>query len=293
MNLSLLFVELTHKIICLLSDQFILFSGSKNGTINRAFFDVASEQFTQSNLYLQHNDSVSSVFVTQDREKLCSGTWDGSLYLWDLPAIVKEEGSVKKAKHSVNDSSHNSSAAGNVEPLSVLQGAHKTNVSGFCWGNGGSLVTGSWDHSLKIWDTSEDMRCVRTMHCNKVINSLASSSFGNTIVTAHPDKAIRLWDMRAKNAQSESTYESRTSHSAWVCDVAWSRETDYSFASIDYGGKICVWDSRAIKPLHEINAHQGKGLCVEWNTSGDAKNPMEVCALVSGGADKKVKMFSQ
>eukprot|EP01138_Halocafeteria_seosinensis_P016277 gb/GECG01016607.1/.p1 GENE.gb/GECG01016607.1/~~gb/GECG01016607.1/.p1 ORF type:complete len:438 (+),score=42.87 gb/GECG01016607.1/:1-1314(+) len=272
--------------------SFIVFTGSKNGRVNRSIFDIEKETLTNSELNLEHDSSVSSVLVTQDRERLCSGTWDGAIYLWNLAEVIDWDASSRKSRRLGQDSA-NRSHNPDIEPTNVISDAHKNSVSGFCWGEGGALVSASWDHSLKVWETTDNPRCIRTLHCNKVITSVASSNFGTTLVTGHPDKAIRLWDLRSGSEQSDSTYETRSSHTSWVSSVAWSRDTDYTFASLDYNGRICVWDTRAVKPIYEIDAHEGKGLCIDWNVATDAKDAQGVCKLVSGGSDKKLKMYNQ
>lgn len=255
-------------------------------------FSVENETLANSGLNLEHDSSVSSVFVTQDREQLCSGTWEGAIYVWNLAEVIDWDSSNRKSRR-VGENSKDKSQATDIEPTNIISDAHKNSVSGFCWGEGGTLVSASWDHSLKVWNMTDEPQCVRTMHCNKVITSVASSNYGNTVVTGHPDRAIRLWDLRSTSEQSDSTYETRSAHANWVSSVAWCRDTDYTFASLDYNGRICVWDTRAVKPVYELEAHEGKGLCIEWNIVGDAKDSTRVCKLVSGASDKKLKMYNQ
>lgn len=65
--------------------------------------------------------------------------------------------------------------------------------------------------------------------------------------------------------------------------VRWHPTSQFIFASVDYDGRVKVWDSRASVPLGSTSVHDGKALCLDWFQSGGLEG------VVSGGSDCTVK----
>ena len=95
-----------------------------------------------------------------------------------------------------------------------------------------------------------------------MVSSLAVAPSGNLVVTAHPDKQLRVWDTRKEGAALVTS--KLVSHKKWVSAVAWNAESDHMLVSSDLGGVVKVWDIRATIPLHSLPVHEGKALCVDW-----------------------------
>lgn len=76
----------------------------------------------------------------------------------------------------------------------TLQG-HRECISGVQWMDNDTLLTSSWDHTMKVWDLS--MEGVKTeIATNKSIFDASYSNLNHLIVTASADKNIRLYDPR-------------------------------------------------------------------------------------------------
>ena len=58
--------------------------------------------------------------------------------------------------------------------------------------------------------------------------------------------------------------------------------SDKIFASIDYNGVVNVWDIRTSVAVGSIEAHDGKGLALEWHVQPEDENSVTV---ISGGSD--------
>lgn len=88
----------------------------------------------------------------------------------------------------------------------TLQG-HRECISAVQWMNDHTLLTGSWDHTMKVWDLN--MEGVKTeISTNKSIFDVSFSNINNLILTASADKNIRLYDPRTKrNRNSQNLFE--------------------------------------------------------------------------------------
>lgn len=76
----------------------------------------------------------------------------------------------------------------------TLQG-HRESISAVQWMDASTLLTGSWDHTLKVWDLS--LEGIKTeISTNKSIFDASYSNLNRLIVTASADKNLRLYDAR-------------------------------------------------------------------------------------------------
>lgn len=72
---------------------------------------------------------------------------------------------------------------------------HKEAVSGVVWSDKSELITCSWDHTLKIWD-SELGGIKHEIPGNKSFFDLDYSPLSRVVITASADRHIRLYDPR-------------------------------------------------------------------------------------------------
>ena len=78
----------------------------------------------------------------------------------------------------------------------TLQG-HRENVSAVHWMDSDTLLTGSWDHTMKIWDLN--MEGVKSeITGTKAFFDISYSKLNGLIIAAVADKNLRLYDPRTK-----------------------------------------------------------------------------------------------
>lgn len=80
---------------------------------------------------------------------------------------------------------------------------HKEAISGVVWSNKTEIITSSWDHTLKVWDT-ELGGIKHEFAGNKSFFDLDYSPLSKVLITASADKHIRLYDPRSTGIQEFS-----------------------------------------------------------------------------------------
>jgi len=162
-------------------------------------------------------------------------------------------------------------------PKLKLEG-HTQTISKLHWQDQYTLLSSSWDHSLRIWDVSSAI-ATSTLIGPQAITDMSTSP--SLIATAHPDRAIRLWDPRSSSAY---IVKKMVSHKLWVSSVCWHPTVDYLMLSTSYDNDIKLWDIRSHIALHTLSGHTDKILCSAWNGNN---------YVLSGGADSKIIIHQQ
>lgn len=241
-----------------------------------------------------HINSVESVEYWEAHGLVLSGDWAGNMCGWNLgkatsSSIDDDSGSSAAPKKKIKTSSASSSASlHDIKAVFSIR-AHSQSLSSITMGVGSSVVTSSWDHSIKLWDM-DTQDCVSTFVSNKVVTSLSLHAGNHAAVTAHPDGKVRLWDFRSGSASNEGSCRNvyTCNDSQWISQVCWHPTIDTVFASSDYGGVVRTWDTRAGSPLGSVEAHDGKALCVSWlsgDFSSDEGAGSVSAKVLSGGSD--------
>ena len=262
--------------------------------------------------YVGHTAAVAALAVAPGAaDRFASAGWDGPVRLWrcdasvatDAVAAAADAPPSKKVRRGggAGDGADAAAAAATsteeeARPVLELDG-HTQAVAALAWGSGDSLVSGSWDHTLRRWD-AEAGRAASTLHTGAAVFCVAVppgpagaalAAFGGA------GGLVRLWDERAS-----ATAPSRTlaSHAGWVAGAAWHPTSPHLFATAGHDGAVKLWDVRAggggdgeaddsaaalpAPALHTLAGHGGKVCAVAWAGPG---------RLVSGGEDGRVRAW--
>jgi len=74
-----------------------------------------------------------------------------------------------------------------------------------------------------------------------------------------------------------------SSHTDWISSIAWHPTAEHYVVSASYDTSLKLWDLRASIPLHTLEEHSEKVLCVAWSGPN---------GIVSGGADCELRTYT-
>jgi len=143
--------------------------------------------------------------------------------------------------------------------------------------DGKTLVSGSNDKTIKVWDlaTGGEPRTL-TGH-QYVVYSVALSSNGKILVSGSGDATIKVWDLA-----TGKELRTLTGHQDWVRSVALSSDGK-TLVSGGNDNTIKVWDLATGKELRTLTGHQDGVRSVALSSDGKT--------LVSGSYDKTIKVW--
>jgi WD40 repeat protein len=143
--------------------------------------------------------------------------------------------------------------------------------------DGQTLVSGSWDNTIKVWGLS-DGKLLRTLsgHQNGVM-SVAISSDGQTLASGSEDNTIKVWGLR-----DGKLLRTLSGHQYYVKSVAISPDGQTLVSGSD-DNTIKVWGLRDGKLLRTFGGHQYGVKSVAISPDGQT--------LVSGSGDNTIKVW--
>ncbi len=191
-------------------DKVVVASGSMDQTLLTHVFDKGGKLSLHAVYSGGHSSSINSVALLKHNDKItmASGDWDGGLCIWNVPTSEKDGGeSGEPQGKRRKGSSKNEVNVHETSPVSYFK-AQTNNISGICWGFDSSttLLTSSWDHSIKSWDVETENN-ILTLNGAKVVTCLGRCHNSDVIATGHPDCTVRLWDMRSSSKSEGKVFD--------------------------------------------------------------------------------------
>ncbi|KAJ2610292.1 hypothetical protein H4S08_003667 [Coemansia sp. RSA 1365] len=221
----------------------------------------------------EHTSSVCSLSIdTLNYRYLLSAGADTSVQLFDLDLYAQNSNGVRK----IESAQHISRGSG-----------HKRMISSIEWYpvDNGMFSTASYDHTLRVWDTSEMTEaCQFDFEC-RVHNHKMSPTGAHALVAAASESAyVRLCDLRT-GAFAQSLMVSQAGTNA----VAWSPTHPSVLVSGGNDGIPKLWDIRQTRShlldfgADTLHAHEGGLNGLLFTEDGQR--------LISTGADPHVYVW--
>ncbi|EPS57478.1 hypothetical protein M569_17339, partial [Genlisea aurea] len=167
------------------------------------------------------------------------------------------------------------------EALTTLT-SHTQCVSAVSWPVKRTIYSGSWDHSIRIWDvdTGKESSCI---YSGKALNCVDVGGEGGALVAAGgSDNVLQIWDPR-KPGTWHPIFQF-PSHNSWVSSCKWHSKSWFHLVTASYDGKVRLFDLRTAWPVSVLESHKDKVvLCADWWKDD---------SVVSGGSDNQLCIFS-
>ncbi len=177
---------------------------------------------------IAHAGPVSAIDFSRDR--LATGSWSGEVATWQVPSLavldrLRAAGSVNDVAFSPDGTAlaiatsrepplrtpavaeREGRAVGAPDPLAVVQvlvshggrvtcSGHSDAVSSVAWTpDGGALVSGSWDRSIRLWDRTSGRELDRIGGLDHIVRGVATGANGRWAAAA-------AWAIDANEASS-------------------------------------------------------------------------------------------
>ena len=241
----------------------------------------------------EHTDMVWSVALSQDEQKLVSGSEDGTIKVWDLNTgqlngtIDAQAGAVRSVAISADGTTLVSGHGdGTIKAWDLATGKLRYTLAGHTssvWSvalsrDGKTLVSGSEDSSINVWNT-ETERLVRTLTGSEgAVYSVALSSYEKTIVSAGADRTIKAWDI-----QTGRLLQNMEGHGDTVRSLSIS-PNGQTLASASWDSTIKTWNLQSGELLKTLEGHRDRVVSVAFSPDGGT--------LTSASLDKTVKVWN-
>jgi autophagy-related protein 16 len=204
-------------------------------------------------------DSVTAVAFSPNNQMVLGGSTDSGCRVWNV--------GTGRARHTLT---------GHTKQIYAADFATDTKV-----------VTGSYDRTIKVWELNQGT-CLKTLlNAKSIVNDLETSKISNSIVSAHFDCAIRMFDLRTYDMVKEIS----KAHDNQVTSVNISRDDTY-IVTCGKDSVIKIWDSRkSYDPVHilkhndfKVTINTNKAVfspCGSYVASGSANGQVYVWHIIS------------
>ncbi|MFL5590873.1 MAG: WD40 repeat domain-containing protein, partial [Ktedonobacteraceae bacterium] len=240
-------------------DGRLLASGDVAGTI-RLWERQPTGPATCVQTLVGHTNWVRGLAFAPNGSRLASASWDGTLKLWE----VGETGSHRLRQTLV----------GHTKQVQTLAW-HPV------WGtgnpDGGTLASGSFDHTIRLWDGKAGTSRVVLQGHSAVVTGLAFTPDSRHLLSGSGDGTLRLWDV--ERGESLRVMQGYT---ASLLDLDWSPDGS-RLASAGADTLVTLWDVAGARLPRVLRGHRWDVYGVAWSPDGSL--------LASSGWDNAIRLW--
>jgi sugar lactone lactonase YvrE len=161
--------------------------------------------------------------------------------------------------------------------LLQLPGVHSRVYSINFSPDGSTLVSGSEDHRVRLWEVSTGAVVREFVGHEGPVLTVTFSPDGVLLASGSEDRTARLWDVETGTLLA--TFEG---HKGWVTCVAISPDCNWLVTG-SQDGSLIFWDSESAKPARKLIRHHASVESVAFSPDGKT--------LASGSWDKTVRLW--
>jgi WD40 repeat protein len=144
--------------------------------------------------------------------------------------------------------------------------------------DGGMIVSGSADRTVKIWNPNSRLSQATLSGHSSLIDAVAISSNGKILVSGSWDYTIKIWDL-----ETQELLDTLCQHSGWIKSLAISPDGKY-LVSGSADKTVKIWDLERKEVKQDISAHSMAVHAVAISPNGQI--------IASGSADKTIKVWN-
>ncbi|MBI4750202.1 MAG: TIR domain-containing protein [Acidobacteria bacterium] len=240
-----------------------------------------------------HQDWVSSVAFGGGGERVASGSYDGTVRVWNVERgevvqvleghqdWVSSVAFVVDGKRVVSGSNNGTVWVWDVERgkvMQVLEG-HQSGVSSVAFGmNGKRVASGSYDKTVRVWDV-ERGEVVQVLEGHQSgVSSVVFGMDGKRLASGSADRTVRVWDV-----ERGEVVQVLEGHQSGVWSVAFGVDGK-QVASGSSDKTVRVWDVERGEVVQVLEGHQSGVRSVAFGVDGRQ--------VASGSSDKTVRVWN-
>jgi WD40 repeat protein len=237
-----------------------------------------------------HEEAVRSVEFSPDQKKLATGSFDGTIRLWDLEngsellEISANENPVRTIAFSSQGEYLSSGSIDKhiniwtlADGLSFLDiPAHQASINKVIWEDD-RLYSTSLDNSIRVWDPENGdlLKEIEHNHTEGIL-SLALSPDGTLLASGGINGSIEL------HSPLDGSTSYLGGHAGWVYDLDFSQNGKY-LASGSMDGTVILWDLSSQSNLFQSQKIDGPIQTVAFSPDSSV--------LLGGGADSNIYIW--
>jgi WD40 repeat protein len=239
-----------------------------------------------------HTGEVTALVMTPDGNRVVSGSWDKTLWVWDIASgkclrVLKGHTGWVSALAITPDGSRVVSGSrdrtlrvwdlASGECLRVLEGHGEEVYALAMTPDGRRVVSGSQDKTLRVWDIASGKR-LRVLDAHtRGVKALAMPPDGRRVVSGSQDKTLRVWDI-----ESGECLRVLEGHTGEVYALAMTPD-GRRVVSGSRDRTLRVWDIESGECLRVLEGHTGEVYSLAMTPDGRR--------FVSGSSDKTLRVW--
>src|SRR6266567_2732519 len=187
--------------------------------------------------YEGHSDYVDAVAWSPDGQYIASGSWDGTVQVWDAHTGYRI----------------------------ITYKGHTAEVSALAWSpNGRYVASGDSHNTVLVWNprTGTTLPKPFIAYTGGILEALAWSPDGRYIAAGFRDKTVRV--LQALTGQLLFTYQE---HTGEVSALAWSPNSQF-IASGSGDHTVRVWNAHTGATLFTYTGHSNTIAALAWSPNG-------------------------